>query len=189
MAKPDPTAKNGWKFLSQRQIFEHPRLSLAEDRVRLPSGDEINYLRFNPDLNDYVTIIAEADDGRILMVEEYAYPIDRTLLQFPEGLLDSPDEDVLLAAERELRQEVGMSAGDYEVVGSNLGHHRRSRQVNHIVRATGLIEAPLDADVEEQGIAVVSYTDAEIWDLIQQGKIIQKNTLAAWTLYQASKRA
>ena len=52
-------------------------------------------------------------DGNVWLVRQFRAPIDRVLLEIPAGKLDSKDEDRLLAAKRELREETGVTAGSW----------------------------------------------------------------------------
>ena len=52
-------------------------------------------------------------DGNVFLVRQYRAPVDRVLLEIPAGKLDSKNEDRLLAAQRELREETGLSAGKW----------------------------------------------------------------------------
>lgn len=53
------------------------------------------------------------EDGNVYLVRQYRAPIDRVLLEIPAGKLDFREEDRLLAAQRELREETGLSAGKW----------------------------------------------------------------------------
>lgn len=151
----------------------------------LPSGKEIDYLRFH-EYDDSILVIAE-NNGKILMVQEYAYPIKQVLLQFPEGGV-LKGEDVLEAGNREFSEESTYTAKRLELIGYNLTHHRRTTAKNHIAVASGLTKAgEVAGDPEEAGITHVWLSETEINQKIANGEIIQKNTLAAWAIYQAGK--
>jgi ADP-ribose pyrophosphatase len=70
-----------------------------------------------------VTILAVDDRGRVLVVRQWRVPAGRALLELPAGTLDrDPDtgvtEDPLLAAARELEEETGQRAGQWELLGT-----------------------------------------------------------------------
>jgi 8-oxo-dGTP pyrophosphatase MutT (NUDIX family) len=172
---------NYWKKLDSKTIFKHPRLTLAEDDVRLSDGAEVKYLRFLG-LRDYVTVIAKQDD-KLILLREYSYPLDEWLWQFPEGLFNEGD-DAEAAARRELTEETGLIAEKMEVIGMNYGHHRRTDQKNHILVASGLKEGgKLTADAEDIGTETHRFSLDEIKQMVRDGEIRQKNTLAALALY------
>lgn len=179
-----------WQKLESSEIFNHPRIVLIEDTVQLPGGETTQYLRYTgKHYVDFPTIIAIREDGNILITEEHAYPYNGTLLQFPEGLTDA-GEDLATAADRELLEETGYKANSMTRIGDNLSEHRRTTTRQIIYLAEGLEKvAEAKGDLEEGEIKTFWMSEDEIWKLIAEGKIIQKNTLAAWSIYQAYKKA
>lgn len=162
-------------------MFSHSRLTLVEDEVRLPSGATISYLRQAPDAGDAVTIVALDDAERVLVQREYSYPPDEILWQLPGGGVE-PDEDIFAAAERELREESGVSADVVERVGSFYLDNRRSDARMHVVQCTGLhLDEPEPDDAEF--IESHWFTVIEVHDLISNGEIGNAAMLAALNLW------
>lgn len=87
-------------------LFEHPRLTLVEDTVELPSGAEIQWLRFG-DGPDIVMIICLDARGRVLMDRQYCHPPRRAVYEFPGGGAEI-GESHAEAATRELMEEAGL---------------------------------------------------------------------------------
>ncbi|NTU99021.1 NUDIX hydrolase [Candidatus Falkowbacteria bacterium] len=172
-----------WKKLSSKEIFNHPRLTLIEDEVLLPSGIKTTYLRFKDSADCSVTIIAKRPDGKILLQREYSYPPDKYLLQFPGGDVvagESPE----IGANRELAEEMGLKGNTLKLLGSYLMSNRRSAKMMHVYVATDLKEFSLDADPEED-IEALWFDEAEIADMIKCREIINAHTLASWGMYRS----
>lgn len=177
-----------WKKLAEEKIFEHPRLALFSHTVQLPNGKQTDYLVYG-NIRDFPTIIAIHENGKILVTEEHAYPYNGLLLQFPEGVPDE-DETMLEAANRELLEETGLKAAQMQEIGTNLHEHRRTTRRQHVLVADGIEDGQKTAgDVEEGDIKKHWFTEAEVWKLIADGKIIQKNALAAWSIFQAWRKS
>lgn len=89
--------------LSSREIFDGRILHVFEDTVRLPNGAAASreYLRHI----GAVCVIPVLEDGSVLVERQYRYPVAQVLTEIPAGKLDAKDEDHLLAAQRELREE------------------------------------------------------------------------------------
>ena len=94
--------------LSSREIFDGRILHVFEDTVRLPNGAAASreYLRHI----GAVCVIPVLEDGSVLVERQYRYPVAQVLTEIPAGKLDAKDEDHLLAAQRELREETGLAA-------------------------------------------------------------------------------
>jgi ADP-ribose pyrophosphatase len=60
-----------------------------------------------------VVVLAMDEQDRVLVLRQYRHPIGMRMVELPAGLLDVPDEDPLVAAQRELREEAGLEAGDW----------------------------------------------------------------------------
>ncbi len=178
--------KSHWKKLGSQIIFKHPRLTLAEDDVELPDGTKTKYLQY-VGLKSYVTILAHKDD-KILLIHEYSYPHDEWLWQFPEGDMED-GESPIQAARRELQEEADFDAGELIELGLNYDHHRRTNRKDHIFIANNLTKVSgVQGDTEEQGIEIEWFTVDEISTMVAEGKILQKNALAAWALFLTKHR-
>ena len=55
-------------------------------------------------------VIPVDGEGNVWLVRQVRAPFDQVLLEIPAGKLDAKDEDRLLAAKRELREETGLTA-------------------------------------------------------------------------------
>jgi ADP-ribose pyrophosphatase len=172
---------NYWKKLGTQTVFEHPRLTVVEDDVELPNGKQTKYMRYEG-LRDYVTIIAYKDN-KVLLVNEYSYPHDEWLWQFPEGDTE-PGEDPITSAQRELQEEADLDAALLTELGMNYDHHRRTARKDYIFIARELKAiSDVEGDEEEQGIKAEWFDIMEVNEMVASGKIRQKNTLAAWALF------
>lgn len=169
-----------WQTIDQEVIFEHPRMTLIEDRVLLPDGKQTKYLRYKR-TGDAATIVA-MQDRRILLQREYSHPPNEVLYQFPGGGV--PDgEDIAEGANRELMEESGFR-GTLTNIGWYYVDNRRSDGKMHVFVATDLKEANLTGDVEEF-IEHDWYSEDQIDELIKTGKATNGHMLATWTLFRA----
>ena len=55
---------------------------------------------------DAVCIVPFTDDGKIILIREYRYPVNSWCIAFPAGLKE-PGEDIEYCADRELEEELG----------------------------------------------------------------------------------
>ena len=174
-----------WQTKSSKEIFNHPRLTLIEDDVELPSGVIVKYLKYKDTGLRAATIIAKREDGKILIQREYSYPPNQMLFQFPGGAVPA-DEKIEFGANRELTEEMGYRANHLESLGSYLINNRRTPMKMYIFLAIDLVEESLEADPEED-IESFWFSEEEIDAMIKNNEIIHVHTLAAWCLYKTKK--
>lgn len=93
--------------LETRELIKGHFLHAFRDTVRLPDGRQASreYVR-HPGA---VMIIAQLDDGRLVLERQYRHPMHAVMIEFPAGKLDA-GEDSLACAQRELLEETGYSA-------------------------------------------------------------------------------
>ena len=103
------------KQLDREIIYEGSVLNLMRDTVELPNG-KTSHREFCLHIGA-VAILPLLDDGRVLMERQFRYAHSRVFLEIPAGKLDTPEEDPLLAAKRELREETGALAEKITYLG------------------------------------------------------------------------
>lgn len=83
-------------------------------------------------------VIPIKDDGKIILVKQFRYPLQKTLIELPAGKLDL-NEDPLKCAVRELEEETGYKAKHFEKLGAIYTAPGYCTEILHIFKATGLI--------------------------------------------------
>jgi len=101
--------------LAGENIYDGKILHLRRDSVRLPNGAEA--VREVIRHVGAVCIVALTDDGQVVTERQFRYPMDEVITEIPAGKLDSPGEDPLEAAKRELREETGATAERWTALG------------------------------------------------------------------------
>src|SRR5258708_10624807 len=122
-----------WKQLKSRIIFEHPRITLVEDDVELPNGQTAQYLKFGGSGRRGVTIIC-MQGGKVLLQQEYSYPVDEIMYQFPGGGVDK-NESAAQAATRELIEESGLKPNNLKELGWYYVDNRRTDAKMYVMLA------------------------------------------------------
>ncbi|WP_309570607.1 NUDIX hydrolase [Deinococcus sp.] len=99
-----------WETLSTRLMFEGMR-AISEDHVRLPSGVETTY-QYRRRGPRAVFALPVTTDGQAVLIRQYRYPLRATVTEVVAGGVEA-GESFLLAAQREVAEEVGGRGGEW----------------------------------------------------------------------------
>ena len=130
-------------------------------------------------------VIPVDGDGNAWLVRQYRAAVDRVLLEIPAGKLDSKDEDRLLAAKRELREETGLTAGRWTHLGDIVTSPGFTDEKISLYLARDL-EAGESHPDDDEFLNVVRLPFDEVVEMIMRGEITDAKTICgvmmAWKL-------
>ena len=164
---------DGWRVLESRTILRDRWLNLRADDCLTPDGVTISpyYVMSYP---DWVNIVAITPDERLLLVRQYRHAAEKFFLEIPGGGLDERDGDHETAARRELEEETGYVARNWQLVSTLYPNPASHTNRLHTYLATGAeprYQQRLDAG--EEGLTVHALPIAEVLDGLQAGLIGQ----------------
>lgn len=114
--------------------------------------------------------LREGPDGpELLMLRQYRRALDETILELPAGTRGR-DEDWLVCAQRELREETGCRADAFTLLVEFWPTPGLSNEWMQLYLATGLQPDPLPQDDDEE-IEVVAMPLAELVEMASDGRI------------------
>jgi 8-oxo-dGTP pyrophosphatase MutT (NUDIX family) len=133
--------------LDTREVYRNPWIRVREDSVLRPDGRPGIYgvVEFEP----AVGVVALGDDGAVYLVGQYRYPTDSYSWEIVTGYADAGEEP-LAAAQRELREEAGLSAGSWTALGHIEISNSVTDQVGFLYLARDLSVARAAPDETEQ---------------------------------------
>jgi ADP-ribose pyrophosphatase len=153
--------------------FDGGFLKVQRDRVRLPDGavTDREFIR-HPGA---VVILPLFDDGRVLLERQYRYPLDRVFIEFPAGKID-PGEDHLECARRELQEETGYTATDWQFVCTIHNAIAYADEHLELYLARGLVagEAKLD---EGEFLETFTTTVPDLLEMVRRGEVTDVKTI------------
>jgi ADP-ribose pyrophosphatase len=148
-------------------------LKVTRDRIKLPDGSESQreFIR-HPGA---VVILPLLPDGRVLLERQFRYPNDRVFIEFPAGKID-PGEEALVTAKRELEEETGYTARQWDFVCTI--HNAIAYSDEHLdiflARDLTLGEAKLD---EGEFLELFTATIPELLEMVRRGEITDVKTI------------
>ena len=167
---------NPWKTLSVRTVYDNPWIRVEHHDVVKPSGGPGQYGKvcFK---NVAVAIAALDGAGGIVLVGQYRYTLDQYSWELPLGgapLGESPRA----AAERELREETGITARQWRELMLLHPSNSVTDEVGYVYVAEELEQGEPDReDTEELVVRTVPFEEAVRFAL--DGRITDAMSVAA----------
>jgi len=178
-------SENPWTTLATRIVYANSWLRLREDTVIQPDGREGIYgvVEMRPS----VGIVALNEAGDVALVTQWRYTLGRMSVEIPTGSSESSDHGVLAAAQRELREETGLSARSWRELGSVDNSNGVTTDVSHMFLATGL-GAGADAQDPEERITLSWLPFGQAVENVLAGSITESVSVAALLKVEALRR-
>jgi ADP-ribose pyrophosphatase len=110
-----PRPHGPWSIHSSRTVYADPWVSVRVDEVTRPDGKPgtHGFIR----VRSGVSVLPIADDGTVYLTDEFHYAVGENTIEVVSGGIDE-GEDPLAAAKRELEEELGIIARDWQALGS-----------------------------------------------------------------------
>jgi ADP-ribose pyrophosphatase len=167
-----------WKKIKEAEIFRNSWWTYRRDDFQLASGKQGEYHYVHT--NGSSMVVPVMNDGRIVLVNQYRYLLDRESLEFPCGGVkqgSTYDE----TAVRELEEEAGYSARDWKLVGEFNPFNGVTDEICRVYVARILSGVSGKPDETEEFERVLLKPD-EVDARIIAGVIWDGMTIAGWTI-------
>ena len=170
------------EILSQQIVAQSRLFKVEQLELRFSNGEERIYERMRGSNRGAVIIIACPDPEQLYLVREYCAGTHDYQLGFPKGLID-PGEDILTAANRELKEEIGFGARRFVQLKSLALAPGYFNATMHLVLAFDLY-AEQQAGDEPEPLELVRWARQESAALLQQADFTEARSVAALLLAQ-----
>lgn len=167
------------KTLTSDVVYDGKIINVYNDKVEISTG-KTSYREVVEHSGGVVILAVHKKDNieKILMVKQFRYPLKQALLELPAGKLEK-NEDPFEAAKRELTEETGYIAQNWEDLGYIYTSPGYSNEKLYLYKATNLEYV---GDCPDEGEILIEYefsTD-EIKKMIQNGDITDAKTICAF---------
>jgi ADP-ribose pyrophosphatase YjhB (NUDIX family) len=167
---------NPWQTLDNKEIYDNPWINVQEHQVINPGGGEGIYGKVSFK-NKAIGIIPLDEHNNTWLVGQYRYTIDEYSWEIPMGG-GAIEDDILMSAQRELKEETGITAGKWEQI-------MRIHTSNSVTNEEGFIFLAEELEYGEKQLEE-SEADLKLWklpfgvvvDMVIKGKITDAISIA-----------
>jgi ADP-ribose pyrophosphatase len=170
------------ELLARTTIHKGRIIELEIDVVKLPTGHTVDMeIVRHP---GSVVLLPIPEPGRIILIRQYRYTIDRWIWELPAGSL-KPGEDPDAAAARECEEEIGLVPGRITRLRGYYPTPGFCDEVMIYYRCEELRAPGPDSTAqkdEDEDIEPRTFTVDEARELVGSGEIVDLKTLAGLSL-------
>jgi 8-oxo-dGTP pyrophosphatase MutT (NUDIX family) len=161
--------KNRWETLSSEEKYNNQWINVTEHQVINPAGGKGIYGKVHFK-NMAVGIIPMDTEGNTWLVGQWRYPLNAWSWEIPEG--GGPLEtDVLISAQRELKEETGITARRWtKIIHTHLSNSV-SDEEGFVFLAEDLTFGEREAEETEADMEIKKIQFAEVLKMVMEGEI------------------
>ena len=163
------------KPIKRQYIFKGKIINLRVDDALLPNGATAK--REIVEHNGGISIVPLDDEDNVYLVEQFRYPYSEVVLEIPAGKRDG-NEEPLEGGKRELKEEIGATAKNYEFLGELYPTPGYCGEIIYMYLATGLTFGEADPD-EDEFLNVKKMSLKKAVEMVLSGEIKDAKTQTA----------
>ena len=163
-------------ILNIKPIAKSALFNVEQVELEFGNGEQRIYERMKPNSRQAVMIIP-IHNGRLLLVREYAVAIEDYELGFPKGGVEL-NEDLLVAANRELMEEIGFGAKKLTPLMQLTTIPSHFSNLITIVLAEDLYPQKLEGD-EPEPLELIEWPIENMMDLLDQQDFKEARNVSA----------
>ncbi|MFA7209113.1 MAG: NUDIX hydrolase [Parcubacteria group bacterium] len=169
------------KRLDRKPIYESQWINLYIDKVLMPSGKIIEKYHQLDYPKESIAVLLLNAKSEICFIKSLRYTTQKIEWELPAGGVEN-GEDILLAAEREVMEEVGFKARALKLLYSYNPSNGMSNQNVHII--LGNVETGEQAEIDTDEVKEIHWLSlSEVKELIANNEISDGTSLMPLLLY------
>ena len=176
-----------WRVTHSELVLDDKWAKVRRDACVTATGTQIdNYYYWEG--SDFAQVFALTGDARVVLVRQYKHGVKEVVLELPAGLVSARDKNPLETARRELSEETGFEASQWEALGAlNVSSAKATTQA-YLFLATHARRLGDPRPDENEDLDLVLVTIPELLDLITTGQVRDSNSVACCLLALRSLR-
>jgi 8-oxo-dGTP pyrophosphatase MutT (NUDIX family) len=168
---------NPWSTLASREVYDNKWIQVVEHQVINPAGGKGIYGKVHFK-NKAIGIIALDENNNTWLVGQWRYPLNEWSWEIPEG--GGPnDDEVLLSAKRELKEETGLTANRWTMIQRAHLSNSVSDEEGFLFLAEDLAQGESELEETEADMKVWKLHFADALAMVLDGKITDSLSVMA----------
>ena len=163
-----------YKIVKSEVIFRGKVFNTIVNQIEYDSGNKA--IREVAEHPGGAVVVPVTDDGKIVMVTQHRFPMNKVLLELPAGKLNK-DENPFVCAVRELEEETGYKSENVTELGSIYTTPGYSTEKLWIYLAKNLKPGNHNREEGEYGMQVFEFSLDEIEKKINNGEIVDGKSI------------
>jgi ADP-ribose pyrophosphatase len=172
-----------WPVVGTEDLFRDDWvLALRRDALHAPGGGGEPFQRLVLEHPGAAVVLAADARGRVCLLRQYRHAAGGWFIELPAGLCDVEGEDPLVVAQRELREEAGLAAQEWTLLGSTYSSPGITTERVHAYLAEGLTEVgrgDFEPTHEEAEMEVFWAPLEDVLEAILDGRVADGPTVIA----------
>jgi ADP-ribose pyrophosphatase len=163
-----------YRIIKSDVIYSGKVFNIKVDHIEYNTGNKA--VREVAEHPGGAVVVPVTKEGKIVMVTQHRFPVDKILLELPAGKL-SKDEDPFVCAVRELEEETGYKSDNVKELGSIYTTPGYSTEKLWIFLAKDLKPGNHNREEGEFGMEVFELSLKEVEEKIHNREIVDGKTI------------
>lgn len=176
-------SKAPWKVLQTEEVLKVNWFRLRVERCELPDG-RVMPRYYTMEFPHWVNVVALTEKNEMIFVRQYRQSRGVYTLEIPGGGSHGGGaEDLLTAAQRELREETGYASKEWSLVGTHAPNPALQNNLMYTYVAKNcFVEGEPTPDPFED-LETLFYSKDDVMKLLREGAIDHSIVIASLALY------
>jgi 8-oxo-dGTP pyrophosphatase MutT (NUDIX family) len=167
-----------WTKISEKIVHKNPWFCVFQEKFITPARTIGDYFIIHTNETDRSVFIVPVDGDKIIFTYQYRYTIKKWTLELPGGGQEK-NCTAIVAAKKELEEELGYKSKIWKKLGIYTPWSGPCAEQCTVFLANSLVKTRQNLEETEQGLKIKKIPIAEAYQLLDDGKISDCQTIAA----------